>query len=449
MAVADQRGHATEAVAQHTLEATSPRWRPGTRIAFRFCFLYFGLYVILTQMLTSLLLATTNDSGAFEVDVTPPAKAIVVWLAAHVFRVGHPIVTVETGSGDRIYDWIVFAGILALAILGTVIWSILDRKRENYAWLYAWFRVFIRFSLAATMLTYGAIKVIPLQMPFPILTRLVEPYGNFSPHSVLWASVGASPAYEIFAGCAEMFGGILLIFPRTTTFGALVCLADATQVFMLNMTYDTPVKLLALHLILIALFLLAFDAVRLANFFFLKRPTPPSREPTLFRTARANRLALIVQVLFGVWLVGANLYGSISLYNVYGPDRPKSPLYGIWDVQDFSLDGRSRPPLLTDTLRWRRIVFDFPQYMTAQGMDDSFQRYGIAIDTKTKTLVLSKSTDTNWKANFSFDQPVSGELVLDGSMDGHKIRAQLQLFDRSKFVLVSRGFHWISERNFN
>jgi hypothetical protein len=449
MAFADQPALTTEVVAQHTLEASSPRWSLGTRIAFRLCFLYFGLYVILTQMLTSLLFVTTNDSGAFEVDVTPPVKAVVVWLAAHVFRVGHPIVTVETGSGDRIYDWIVVASILALAILGTAIWSILDRKRETYAKLYSWFRVFIRFSLAATMLTYGAFKVIPLQMPFPDLTRLLEPYGNFSPMGVLWASIGASPAYEIFAGCAEMLGGILLIFPRTTTFGALVCLADVTQVFMLNMAYDTPVKLFAFQLILIALFLLAFDAVRLTNFFFLKRPAPPSREPALFRTARANRLALAVQVLFGAWLLGANLYGSISAYNVYGPGRPKSPLYGIWDVQDFSLDGQSRAPLLTDTLRWRRIVFDFPQYVTAQGMDDSLQRYGIAIDTKTKTLVLSKSTDTNWKANFSFSQPASGELVLDGSMDGHKIHAQLQLFDRSKFLLVSRGFHWISERPFN
>ena len=74
---------------------------------------------------------------------------------------------------------------------------------------------------------------------------------------VLWSSIGSSPAYESFAGCAELLGGILLIVPRTTTLGALVCLADMTQVFMLNMTYDVPVKLLSFHLILLSLFLLA------------------------------------------------------------------------------------------------------------------------------------------------------------------------------------------------
>ncbi|MFZ0641429.1 MAG: hypothetical protein WAN33_14275 [Candidatus Acidiferrales bacterium] len=450
MAVTDQSALTAPVAADPAERAYRERWDLATRIAFRFCFLYFGLYIVLTQMLTSLLLATTNDTGAFEFDMTSTARAIVVWLASHVFRIGHPIVTVETGSGDRIYDWIVLACILALAILGTVIWSIFDRKRESYVKLYSWFYVFVRLSLAASMLTYGAAKVLPLQMSFPGLNRLLEPYGNFSPMGVLWSSIGASQAYEIFAGSAEMLGGILLFVPRTTTLGALVCLADATQVFMLNMTYDVPVKLLSFHLILASLFLLAPEAKRLANVFFLNRAAPPSRETPLFRSARANRIALVAQIVFGVWLVGANLYGSISVYNVYGPGRAKSALYGIWNVEDFTLDGQSHPPLTTDAARWRRLVFDFPQYVSIQSMnEDSGHYYGAKIDVNAKTLVLSSLADKNWKANFSFAQPAPSQLVLDGVMAGHKVHAQLELFDRSKFLLVSRGFHWISERPFN
>lgn len=449
MAVADQPALASQVVAQHSFEVVAPRWSVPTRVAFRFCFLYFGLYVLLTQMFTSLVLFTTNDSGALELDTTAPARAIVVWLASHVFRIGHPIVTVETGSGDRYYDWIVLFCILTLAILGAVIWSALDRSRESYPKLYTWFRVFIRFSLAATMFTYGAFKVVPLQMPFPNLTRLLEPYGNFSPMGVLWSSIGASQTYEIFAGSAEMLGGLLLIFPRTTTLGALVCLADATQIFMLNMTYDVPVKLLAFHLILISLFLLSFDCRRLANFFFLDRPASSSSERPLFRRQRANRIALAVQILFGLWLIGANLYGSISAYNIYGPGRPKSPIYGIWNVQDLTVDGQSRAPLLTDTSRWRRLVFDSPQYMTAQNMDDSFHGYSAKIDTKSKTMELSSLADKNWKASFSFVEPAPNQLILDGTMDGKKTHAQLELLDRSKLLIVSRGFHFISEHPFN
>ena len=86
---------------------------------------------------------------------------------------------------------------------------------------------FTRFALASQMLTYGDGKACSLQMPFPFLIRLLEPFGNFSPMGVLWSSVGASPAYEMFAGSAEVLAGILLIIPATATLGALVCLRTA------------------------------------------------------------------------------------------------------------------------------------------------------------------------------------------------------------------------------
>lgn len=451
MAVADQPAFATQGIPRRTFDASAPRWSAATCVAFRFCFLYFGLYIVLTQMLTSLLLATTNDNGAFEADMTVPAKAVIVWLAAHVFRIGHPIVTGLTGSGDRTYDWIVLASILAAAVIGTVIWSILDRKRPSYGKLFSWFRLFVRLSLAASMLTYGAAKILPLQMSFPSLGRLLEPYGNFSPMGVLWSSIGASQAYEIFAGSAEMLGGILLFVPRAATIGALVCLADVTQVFMLNMTYDVPVKLLSGHLILISLFLLAPESKRLANLFFLNRTAPPSAEAPLFHSARANRAIVAAQILFGVWLVSANMHASILFYNrYYGSGAPPSPLYGVWDVKDFSLDGKSLPPLITDEVRWRRLICDLHQSVSIQSMDeDAARRYRATIDMNAKTLALTSPTDKNGKAIFSFTQPAPNELVLDGVMAGHKVNAQLELFDRSKFLLVTRGFHWISERPLN
>src|SRR5580693_3760934 len=123
---------------------------------------------------------------------------------------------------------------------------------------------------------------------------------------VLWASIGASPAYEIFAGCAETLAGVLLIFPRTTMLGALVCVADMTQVFMLNMTYDVPVKLFSFHLLLMAMFLLAPDFWRLADFFFRERAAAASRRLALFRSRRANRIALVVQIVYGICLLAAN-----------------------------------------------------------------------------------------------------------------------------------------------
>lgn len=376
-------------------------------------------------------------------------RQIVFWTAAHIFRVKTPLVYQDSGSGDKTFDWVLAFCLLIFAAFATSVWSVVDRKRKNYATMHKWFRLFLRFCLAGQMIIYGLAKAVPMQMPFPYLTRFVKHYGDFSPMGVLWSSIGASPSYEMFTGCAELLGGILLVIPRTTTLGALVCLADATQVFALNMTYDVPVKLLSFHLILLTLLLLGPDLKRLVNFFFLNQAAGPSPQPPLFTGRRANHLALAAQVIFAVWLVAMNAYGSWMNWYEFGGGRPKSYLYGIWEVDQQSVDGQLRQPLLTDYDRWHRVIFDFPTQVTFQHMDDSFASYGASINVKDKALTLSKDDDKNWKANFAFEKGAPDELVLDGKVDGHRTHMQLKLVDRSKFLLVSRGFHWIQEYPFN
>jgi hypothetical protein len=142
------------------------------------------------------------------------------------------------------------------------------------------------------------------------------------------------------------------------------------------------------------------------------------------------------------------LYTGIQRWNSFGGGRPKSPLYGIWNVEQMSVDGQVHPPLLTDQSRWRRVVFDFTTFMSFQRPDDTFQGYPSTISDQDKTLTLTKPTDKNWKASFTFTRPAPDQLTLEGSMDGHKIQMQLKLLDRDKFTLVNRGFHWINEYPF-
>jgi hypothetical protein len=434
-------------VAQPQQDLLAPRWSLASRVAFRLCFVYFGLFSIATQIIGCLFPTAMADiDGAGELW---PMRPVTFWVASHIFHAKLPLVYTGSGSGDKTFDWVLAFCLLVFAALATLLWSVLDRKRENYVTLHKWFRLFLRFALAGQMFVYGMDKVIPLQMPFPYLTRLLEPFHDFSPMGVLWASIGASPAYETFAGSAEMLGGILLVFPRTTMLGALVCLADLTQVFMLNMTYDTPVKLFSFHLLLMAVFLLAPELPRLSDFFFRNRAAGPSTQPQLFRTRRANRIALAMQILFGIWLVGMNAHSGWAAWQTHGGGHPKSPLYGIWNVDQLSIDGQLRSPLLIDYGRWRRAIFEFPDRMAFQRMDDSFARYAASIDANARTLALTKGGDKNWKANFTFQRAAEDQLILDGNMDNHKVHMQLSLVDESKFVLVSRGFHWIEEYPFN
>ena len=415
----------------------TPRWGLVSKVAFRFCVVYFGLFCLMTQIVGALLAYPSLDLP--DPSSLWPMRQTVFWAAKHIFGVTEPLVYTGSGSGDKIFDWVLCFCLLVMAALGAAVWSFLDRRRTRYTTSYNWFRVLLRFALASQMLTYGMVKAIPLQMPFPSLMRLLEPYGNFSPMGVLWYSIGASPVYEIFTCCAELLGGILQILPRTTTIGALICLADAIEVFTLNMTYDVPVKLFSFHLIVMALLLLGPNLRRIADFFFMGRSVQTAAEPRLFSTGRANRIAVTAQVVFGLWLLAMNAYGGWTSWKQYGGGSPKSPLYGIWNVDQLTGDGE----------HWRRVIFDAPNYMAFQRMDDTFVFYGSALNLKTGTLALTKSKDKKSNAALTFQRPAKDRLILDGEMDGHKINMQLRLVDHSKFQLLSRGFHWVQEYPYN
>ena len=411
-----------------------PRWNLALRIAFRFSMVYLGLYCLATQLITA-------PTGADIPDLATvwPLRPMISWIGAHIFHVN---ASLSFGGGSGSYDdtfgWVTAFCLLMIATVATVVWSRLDRHRENYAGLHKWFRLFVRFVLAGQMIIYGISKVIPVQMPYPSLTRLLQPFGTLSPMGVLWASMGSAPAYEIFTGFAMFAGGLLLIVPRTATLGALISLADTIQVFMLAMTYDVPAKLLAFHLILLSCFLLAPDVPRLVR-------VALSTQAQLFRSVRANRIAFAAQMIFGLWLVGVSCHYSLGVWNTRGGGRPLPPLYGIWEVKQMSIDEQLRLPLLTDSTRWRRAIFDYPDRMAFQRLDDTFAAYGASVNLPERTLALTKSDDKNWRASFTFQRPAGDQLILDGRMDNHQVHMELQLTDRNSFLLVSRGFHWTQE----
>ena len=424
-------------------ESFETRWSLAKRVAFRFAFAYLVLY----NLPFPLGEPTFTDAVAQKYDDL--WQPVVAWVGEHVLRLGYAISFEPTGSGDTTHRYVQALCFLALAALATVVWSVLDRKRPGYERLYKWLRLYVRFVLGYTMMVYGATKIIPLQMPAPSLVRLITPYGDSSPMGLLWTFVGASKEFEMLSGCAEMLGGVLLIFRRTTLLGALVCLADTAMIFTFNMCYDVPVKLFSLHLLLMSAFLVAPDFRRLFNLFVLNRGAEATYSPPLFRRARLGRAAHVFQVLFGLYLACLSVDGVYQFSKVAGAYAPKPPLYGIWMVDEFSLDGQMKPPLTTDAARWQRVIFQRPKSLTIQPMTGPNQTFVLELNEESRTLSLGKPDDENWKATLTFDKPDDGRMTLEGEADGHKIQARLSRFDESTFLLKSRGFRWVQERPFN
>ncbi len=178
----------------HRDTSIPPEWNPLTRIAFRFCFSYFGLYILAIQIFGSLLLIPYFQFRGL--GPLWPMREITIWVAAHIFSITTPLIYAGDSIGETSFFWVQMFWILAIAIVATGLWSFLDRKRKHYAALHKWFHVFIRLALASQMFEYGMTKVISNQFRAPPLVTLIQPVGNVSLEGLLWASIGAAPAYE-------------------------------------------------------------------------------------------------------------------------------------------------------------------------------------------------------------------------------------------------------------
>jgi uncharacterized membrane protein YphA (DoxX/SURF4 family) len=407
--------------------AAPPMWSLSLRIAFRFAFTYFLLYCAPFPLTW---IPYADQTGQW---VDGFWHAVVPWVAAHVLHLPHRITIFENGSGDTTYNWLQVVCFLAIAATATVFWSLLDRKRASYDRLYRWSRLYLRLWLGSVLCSYGASKVIQSQFPPPMLSSLIVPYAQHSPMGLLWTFMGTSRAYNVFAGSAEMLVGILLLVPRFTTLGALLCAAVMSNVFMLNMSYDVPVKLFSFHLLVAALILAGPDFVNLNRLFVLRLAGRLTIDRPFFSSRRLNLAGLILQLLLAAFLVGTDIYGSLQ-NQIAAADRPA--LYGIWSVGRANVD-------------WHQIVFDDYGILAVQSREGSMRYYLQKTNAARRTITISSYRDSHSGGVLRFIQIPPNRLRLWGHLGTRRIVATLRRVDESKFPLLRRGFHWISEYPFN
>lgn len=424
-----------------TAETPTAEWSFWKKLGFRFVFCYFILYFI------PFPLDSIPFTGKLWALWAKGWEHLTIWTGAHVLHLAKPIVYQPTGSGDTTHDYVLLLISLVLAVVATLLWTILDRGRKDHAWLAGWMRVYLRYALAAIMLSYGFIKVFHLQMPSPGASTLMETYGASSPMGLAWTFMGFSTAYSVFAGAMECLGGLLLLFRRTATIGAIVTAAVMANVVMMNFCFDIPVKLYSLHLLLTALVILEPSFGRLLDVFVFHRQTKPEdiRPPQWKGWRKWDRL-IFKALLIGYVMVFANIKGDWDTWKLR--NAPKSPLEGLYEVESFRRDGVEVPPLLTDASRWRSIVV-YPRVVAAQGMDDKNKFFGYQADPAKGNLDLfDRSTPEPLKTpegSFKLSWPDPAHLLLQGALDGASLEIRLKKKDAADFPLMQRGFHWINE----
>ena len=373
-------------------------------------------------------------------------NAAAVWVGDRLLGPGSVIIQ-PTGSGDTMAAYVSMLIQLVLTVIGTLAWTVAARGAPVSPRVLAAFRVYMRYYLAAVLLSYGFAKIPPTQFQPPGPELLSRTYGDSSPMGLLWTFMGYSPAYTMFAGLMELVPGVLLLFRRTALLGALLGVATMANIVALNFAYDVPVKLFSVHLLLALLIILAPDVPQLLNVFILNRDTPPA----VLRPAHPHprqRLILATKAVFIVLLLASGIGQGYFTWTNFGPGLPPAPLAGVYEVESFAVNGEERPPLWTDETRWRRFMISRRgAFVTLQRMADKSERFQLKHDEKAGTMVL---TPPGSKESFTLTcRPDEHHLILEGPFRGSQLQVKLKKVADARFPLNTRGFNWVQELPYN
>lgn len=435
-------------------------WRPWARIVFRFVFSYLALYCLNVFAFVAQIVKYSFTGRFADTSYDLLWHHIVPWVGSHILHLATPITVFSNSSGDTTYDNVLVFFELFLAAVASIVWSVLDRKRTEYRKLHEWLRFVVRLALLSQMLIYGMDKLIPVQFGALTLGRLATRVGDLTPFHLLWTFMAASKPYTIFCGAAEVFAGLLLAFPQFTTLGALIAMADMANVFALDMSYDVPVKLGALHYLLMALFLIAPETRRLMNVFVFNRLAAPRGTVPLSSQRWVGRTAQLFLAFAAVFLLSILTHESLTRYARQNPPEttPRPALYGLWQVDQFNTSASSFSPLFTAKLasdmrigpgddQWVEVIVDSGPAADIRLGNGVLDSVTVKLDTSKNTLLIGDNADENWHCDFVYQLTRDGQLTFQGRINGSAATIKLHRVDHSS-ILVTRGFHWINEHVF-
>jgi hypothetical protein len=411
-------------------------------IGFKYIFCYMVLYMwpfpfYYIPFLNYLLVPLNSFLSGFVDSVAGPA------LFGDSYNTFNP----NTGSGDTSFRYTQACIFIVVALLTGSIWIMFDRNRTSYTKLALVFDTVLRFYLASTLFTYGFIKVFPLQFLLPDTGRLAQTYGESSPMGLLWTFMGSSKLYSAFTGAGEVLAGLLLLFRRTKLLGATVAILVFMHVFVLNLSYDVPVKLFSFHLLLISIFL-ALPIIRVLT----NKPitSSPSLSATLWPSwnPKKTRWIMIGLKCYLIFFIAVQpllvSFQRNQELNQEAQSADKPELMGTYTVSTFIRNNETVEE--TSPSRWKEIKLGnhVMEIVHADGMP--IQWHCVFLGRSKKMRYASKDLSTFGEFDFNRE---GEDLSITGRMNQDTLTIYARRTSDYNAPLLTRGFHWISEEPFN
>ncbi|TRZ46222.1 DoxX family membrane protein [Robertkochia solimangrovi] len=401
-------------------------WNLTEKILFRFSFIYFLLYCLPFPLNRIPLL---NKLG----NVYVHFKEEFVSLFSNLFF-SREITNVLNGSGDTSFDYLSVFVLLGVSVIIAILWSIMDRKRPSYNTLFTWQHVYLRFYLALVLFGYGITKLFINQFSELSLLDLIKTYGESTPMGLAWNFMEYSDSYTFFSGLMETIAGLLLCFRKTTKLGAICSFGVMLNVFMMNMSFDIPVKLYSGHLMIISLYLLIPYSKQLLQFFILNKPTTAPAILPYFKKKWVNITTISFKFLALIIILYSTFDSGSYSRKTYGKDAPKPVLYGIYDLINDTEDS-------TQDHSWNKLVID-KYYTIVIDPENKKKNYRTTIDTTDHAIYLKDYYSTD---SLQFRYTIKDSILQFTGIDNDSLRLRFRQFDHNSMPLLKTGFNWINE----
>jgi hypothetical protein len=417
-------------------------WKTWQKIAFRFSFLFLGLASVICWEIQSLIIYIFffKEEGFNFGKIYGPLVRPLYWLDKNLFHTGYDPKVHSHSTQDNHFGVVFYLTLLLVAAIGCIAWSIADNKRPSYNKLYYWFRFYQRYLLAFIMLGYGLDKFIPTQMPYPNVISLLSPLGESSRFDVLWNFIGTSPGFERFTGCCEIIASLLLLNRRTAVFGSLFMCTILCNVVAFNVFYNIPVKMFSSQLLAYNLFLIVPFLKKLTRIFYYGQPVMLYEKNYAFETRWKKYLltTMIIIIPIFIFVVSAG-----SSNKMFAQDKASEKRQRIYEVTSF-IAKDTLPPLLTDTLRWKRFVFAYTNTAVIYSMKDVADFYTCDADSVKKTFALHDNPDTaSWHV-FHYEYHGKDKLMLTGKWKGNDVRILMKEIPIDSMQLIKEKISLIT-----
>ncbi len=350
------------------------------------------------------------------------------------------------GSGDTTYNYI---ELVSLGMMTCTLVPFLLRPGSGVSWKGKTrdaVSIYVRYYLGAVMLGYGWHKLIPVQFSPIGPDDCIMSYESTSPMGLLWRFMGASTAYQMFGGGAEVIGGLLLLFRRTSLLGAIISFGVLVNVVMLNFCFDVPVKLYSSHLLGMSVWLIYPHAGRLWNAIVSERAIAARVATDPFACNGVWRaIQVVVQLAFVILFALLPAYQNWRDLFKIGSLQPKTERHGIYRVRAFSVGEETAETNLAT--RWIRVGWSDEGLIAIQRGDGIAKRFRFELDEKRNAIVLKQRGEPDIELNLKSLSPL--EIELSGMFMEQPIRAVLEKLPEADSLINQRGFHWINEQPLN